>query len=208
MPPALKHRILNDNNCLILSTLDSKLLICTVSRFASPLTMVDSSFPLPFCRGGILSFLTDFAGSSVNVRAFCNTGLRAYSFHCHFWFLCSHSSVICLHLRDFIRSFDIVKLLMEIISCVFVAFSSSESLYSSADAKDSLFDSLLESDKSSIPSLFGGLWLSASRTMACCIEFIDCVTHNMLSFSFRSVDANVSLGFAEVAREVRKCYDS
>lgn len=154
-----------------------------------------------------MSFLTcphDFAGSSVNVRAFCNTGLRAYSFHCHFWFLCSHSSVICLHLRDFIRSFDIVKLLMEIISCVFVAFSSSESLSSSGDAKDSLFDSLLESDKSSIPSLFGSLWLSASRTMACCIEFIDCVTHNMLSFSFRSVDANVSLGFAEVAREVRK----
>lgn len=40
--------------------------------------------------------------------------------------------------------------------------------------------------------------------MACCIEIIDCVTHNMLSFSFRSVDANVSLGFAEVAREVSK----
>ena len=35
--------------------------------------------------------------------------------------------------------------------------------------------------------------------MACCIELIDCVTDNMLSFSFRSVDANLSLDFAEAA---------
>ena len=74
---------------------------------------------------------------------------------------------------------------------VFVTFSSSESLSSSGDA----IESSSESDNSSILCLLEGLWQFASLKMDYCIVLMDCVTADMLSFSFMSVDSSVSLDF-------------